>query len=564
MASLQQRYLEALRDFDAREARYVPKRQQTAVGAACLSYISNAAEHQARQNRDESQKAARALLHQQRQHPLFHTHHKDRLLSTWKSTGEPVIPPLALDHFTDWIMRHADADEDEVRKHAEAFETASIETILDRLGDFGTKFFRTESPTPRTQRNFRRTLRVSFRQFNEQAAHILKVVGKRQQKYVSDATRSGRLAQLKQQQKWIDATVATAHGRDDVPLKDCIRTAEMRFSELYTLVKGQETYFTKKGYIPLFVTLTSPSEFHPNPSVGAGAWDGSSVSDSHRWFNENWQNARASLAKDGIRLDGFRVTEPHADGAEHWHLMCYVKKEDMENARSTISEYFAHSPHAATFKADFSKNVEGKKATAASYMMKYLIKTLNSKACAGTSAANDQLFSSEADAADAWRSTWGVRSFQFFGTLFGKQTLWRELRRLDTQPAEPAAEKLWRAARGGRAALFIGTIINDDPALATLREVKEVWTDPDMDTGEVEKVGEVKGRIVGIQINKIQYITHTTKWTLETDFKALNDFLTSVVTVIHKDPRVEAKAEEKQKKHGFGRSHHPPPKLKTG
>lgn len=539
--SLSSRYAEALRDFDSRAAQYVPRRMTTAIGTACLLYISDGAERQARLLRDESRKAETLLREQQRKHPLYKTHHQKRLLDTWTGAG-PDVPPLAMDHFTTWTMRHADADEDAVREHAEAFETASMETILERLGGFGTKFFRTENPTPRTQRNFRRTLRAAFRQFNEQAAHILKIVKKGQEEYVSNITRNNRKWQLAAQQKWIDATTVS-DGERTVKLADCIRTAEHRYSELYTLVKGQESYFTSQGRVALFVTLTTPAEYHPSPSHGRNQWDGSSVRDSHQWFNDNWQCMRADLAKHGIRLDGFRVTEPHKDGSEHWHLMTYVKKSQLATIKSTFLDYFGHSEHSVKFKADFSKNVEEKKATAASYMLKYLIKTINSGAAEGTSAANDQLFSSEADAADAWRSAWGIRGFQFFGVLFGKQTLWRELRRLEQQPEEKDALTLWRAARGGRAHLFIACIKEQEPALATLREVITEWTDPDLETGETFPI-EKKGRVVGVAVNQVQYITHTSKWTLETDYRALNDEFCEV-TVIHKNPRVQNHEGEK-------------------
>ena len=484
------------------------------------------------------------IARKQRAHPLYNSQHRKKLLENWTSDG-PDVPPLALDGFTDWIARHADASEDDVRQQAEALQTATAGTITDRLGTHADKFFRAKDPTPRTERNFRRTLRSAYRQFNEQAAHILNLVQRGSgQEYVSNTTRNNRKWQLAAQQKWIDATTVS-NGETTAKLTDCIRTAEHRYSELYTLVKGQESYFTSQGRVALFVTLTTPAEYHPSPSHGRNQWDGSSVRDSHQWFNDNWQCMRADLAKHGIRLDGFRVTEPHKDGSEHWHLMTYVKKSQLATIKSTFLDYFGHSEHSVKFKADFSKNVEEKKATAASYMLKYLIKTINSGAAEGTSAANDEKFSQEADAADAWRSTWNIRGFQFFGVLFGKQTLWRELRRLEEQPEEKDAKTLWRAARGGRAHLFIACIKEQEPALATLREVITEWTDPDLETGEtfpIEKKG--RGRVVGVAVNQVQYITHTSKWTLETDYRALNDEFCEV-TVIHKNPRVQNHEGEK-------------------
>ena len=482
---------------------------------------------------------------EQRKHPLFHTHHRPHLIKIWDTTGKPTTPEKALTNFTPWIQRHADSPEEIavhllngiIIKNLKATPEAR-EALKTQLGPYSDKFFKEKNPTELTEKNLRRTLRVAFRQFNEQAASILGIVGKYGQQYVSDHTRGTRRHQLNKQQKWIEATTLTAPDGHKVPLADVIRTPEHRFSELYTLVKGQEQYFTNQGFIPVFITLTSPPVFHPNPSHGKKSWDGASPRESHEWFNENWQNTRAALAKEGIRLDGFRVTEPHKDGAEHWHILAYIKPENISIVIETLKTYFKHSDSAVKYITDFTDADAGTKgkATAASYMLKYLIKTIDSKASAGTTAANDQIFKNDAAAVDAWRSTWGIRAFQFFGQLFGKQTLWRELRREEKQPEEPTAQKLWRAARGGRGALFISILITDTPELSAIYEQKEVFLPPDPNTGETEKTTK-KGRLVGVEINQIPYITHKTKYELSTDSSVFNERFPSSVTVIPKDPR---------------------------
>jgi hypothetical protein len=506
------------------------------------------------------------IEHVQR-HPLYSTHHQRRVISQWWKVKDEPMPQKALDGFTHWIQINALADEDTVRQLAAELLDTCIKPInrhnkyvqlRSRLGRFADTIT-ADSDVP-TERLLRRKLRLAFRQYNEQAAHILQIVGKKGEKYVSDITRNGRAWQLKKQQDWIDASHVESEDKS-IPLGECVRTPEARYAELYTLMKGQEDYFTSRGYVALFTTLTLPPAFHPNPSsTTESKWDGSTPADGHPWLTHRWQKLRADLKKYDIVMDGFRVTEPHKDGCEHWHVMSYVKQADLKLVQSKFLRYFGHSDHAVKFKADFTKDVKNKKATAASYMLKYLVKTIGSGASKNTSAANDERFNSDADAADAWRSTWGIRGFQFFGVLFGKQTLWRELRRSEKQPAEHAAKKLWRAARGGRASTFIAAIVDDAPEIATLREVKEVWTDPDTN-GEIEKIGEVKGRILGVQINKIRYITHTTKWAIKTDFEALNEDLSSTVTVIHKDPR-DAHDDTPNRAYTVSKEAEPPPKAR--
>lgn len=534
--SLLDAYKAALAELDARPAQYTPRAHATDTGARLLLQHSiEAADAAARIARQEQQDAAAAaakaaadLLRMQQQHPLYYTHHRANLLAYWDAHGQaPTAPDRALDGFTAYIQRHATADDDDIREMADKLEKATRHTLWEKLGRYATRYLDPLNPTEQTAKNLRRTLRSAIRQFNEQAAHILRLVTKNGQKYVSDHTRRARRHQLTAQERWlsttyiIDKTKEHPTEKDRIPLALCTRTAHHRFSELYTLVRGQEKHFSGRGYIPLFITLTSPAEYHPAPANGADKWDGSSVRDSHEWFTQGWQLVRSTLAKAKIRLDGFRVTEPHSDGAEHWHLLCYIPDEQLNTVKSVITNFFAHSEHAVQFKEDFTGPARPGRATAAGYMMKYLIKSINAGAAENTSAANDSNFSNEAAAADAWRSTWGIRAFQFFGVLFGKQTLWRELWRLEEQPTEPAARALWRAARGGRADRFIATIADDKPELATIHETTAEWTPPD-ENGEVAEYHK-KGRVVGVSINQKAYITHTTAYRLETDYSDLNE-----------------------------------------
>jgi hypothetical protein len=494
-------------------------------------------------------------LDEAQRHPLFNTHFQDRVVENWWNIKDEVMPEKALDGFTRWIQINALADEDMVRQLAVELLDTCIKPISRhdkyvilraRLGRFGA-CFTADADVP-TERLLRRKLRIAFRQYNEQSAHILQIVGKKGEKYVSDITRNSRAWQLKKQQAWINAShVESEDGEKSIPLSECVRTPEARHAELYTLVKGQEDYFTGKGYVALFTTLTLPPAFHPKPSSSVNSkWDGSTPADGHPWLTHRWQKLRADLKKYDIVMDGFRVTEPHKDGCEHWHVMSYVKPADLDFVKSKILRYFGHSEHAVKFKADFTKDVKNKKATAASYMLKYLIKTIGSGATKNTSAANDSVFESEAEAADAWRSTWGIRGFQFFGVLFGKQTLWRELRRNEQQPDEPAARVLWRAARGGRAKIFIARIAEENDEIALLKE--EIAT-----LDEVVKTSKV----VGVEINGIRYVTHKTTWRIVTDYSSLNE--DPEVTVIHKDPRA-AEGDPLDGEDSASKEHDPPPK----
>jgi len=288
-------------------------------------------------------------------------------MEAWSRGDDPKVPPRAL-QYTPWIARHADSDEDAIRTQAEFLSMMSESHLKKYLGRYAEKFFDDKNPTPRTQKNIRRTLRSLYKQYNEQAAQVLGIVGKNGEKYVSNITKEHRRIQLRKQEKWIQATHAikkeaeiynnnNKKKKKIIPLADCIRTPEARFAELYTLVKGQEEYFTEHGYAAIFVTLTAPARFHPNPIKGKNSWDGSSVVDSHNeFFNPKWQKFRYAIKNLDIKIEGFRVTEPHQDGAEHWHVLIYVKKSHIETIKNEIRKQFSHSPNSVKFITDFQKD----------------------------------------------------------------------------------------------------------------------------------------------------------------------------------------------------------------
>jgi len=575
---LKAKYAYALREFDERPPEFVPRRKLTAAGVALLCHQAiddlDTIERMAREAREAERRAARDLRERQRQHPLYHTHHRADLLKAWKERGEPHIPPKALQGFTDWVMRHADALEDDIRQHAETLSRIPMADLTERLGTYADRFAG-KAPIERTERNIRRALRAAFRRFNEQAAHILHLVGYHGQKYVSHENRKARRHQLHQQQRWIEAsTVEGPHLPKPIPLSACIRTVEARAAELYALSKGLETYMATQGRVALFVTLTAPAHYHPNPANGQSTWDGSSVTDSHIWFTQQWARLRTDLKNNGIRMDGMRVTEPHKDGAEHWHVLIYARPDDLDTIKASIARRFAHSPKAIRFEEVSCEPNNKKKASPASYMQKYILKALTLTAATDghdtdghdtddtdTEAPDDGISSHRQDtgaraaatsghdtagaaAADAWRSTWSIRGFQFFGLLYGKQTLWRELRRLNQQPDDPAARRLWRAARGTRAHDFIAALDTDRPDLATIRETVPIWTDPDPATGETQPAGHRAGRILGVEINGQQYMTRpATACQITTDYAAMRDPYDMGYTVIPSGPRGAAESD---------------------
>lgn len=213
-----------------------------------------------------------------------------------------------------------------------------------------------------------------------------------------------------------------------------------RAAELYTLTKGLELHAKRAGMDWAFLTLTAPAHMHPNPSVGKNTWDGTTPDAAHKWIHKAWRRAESRLRKQGIVVAGLRVVEPHADACPHWHVLVFAHASEMEQIESTLRQQPEWKSEAGM---KFVRN-DGR-AAAASYVMKYITKTIGSI----------EKLEGEHASVDAWRSTWAIRAFQFFG--MPSLTTWRELRKLKEAPnGGDLLAGVWRAAKRGDGAGFIG------------------------------------------------------------------------------------------------------------
>ena len=105
-----------------------------------------------------------------------------------------------------------------------------------------------------------------------------------------------------------------------------------RFNELYSFTKNFEAMAKSQKMDWIFVTLTAPPEFHPNPSSPNSKCSYKSelgVKASHTYINNAWKRIRAILYKRGINASpttyfGARTVEVHKDGCIHWHLLIFI------------------------------------------------------------------------------------------------------------------------------------------------------------------------------------------------------------------------------------------------
>lgn len=265
-----------------------------------------------------------------------------------------------------------------------------------------------------------------------------------------------------------------------VSMLDIMSSAgKKRFAELYALTKGLEKHAKLAGMTWAFLTLTAPPQMHPNPTVGSEKWDGTKADEAHDWIHDAWHRAESRLRKANIVISGLRVTEPHADGCPHWHALIFVYPDQMTQIETVLREQEEWKNEVGmTFKLNNGE------ATAATYTTKYVLKTIGSvEELAGDHAA-----------VDAWRSTWGIRAFQFFG--MPPLALWRNMRALPAAPQDPLMAGMWRAVKRGDGATFIGLaggigVKNSDRPIRSVKKSDSYSPEKSLNF-EVKKTGKTE------------------------------------------------------------------------
>lgn len=231
---------------------------------------------------------------------------------------------------------------------------------------------------------------------------------------------------------------------EEVPLADSVYASvanpAIRRCELMTRMRGFEDIANNEGLEGDFYTLTAPSAYHSTHINGGfnEKWNGSNPRDTQKYLCGVWAKARAKLNRDGIRVFGFRVAEPHHDGTPHWHMLLFFRPENREAIRSVLREYALQEDGdeaGAEFARFKAKEIDPALGSATGYIAKYISKNIDGYALDGEKddeTGEDLKESSKS--VTAWASRWRIRQFQQIGGA--PVTVWRELRRLRDQKFE--------------------------------------------------------------------------------------------------------------------------------
>ncbi|WP_412525901.1 replication endonuclease [Burkholderia lata] len=288
-------------------------------------------------------------------------------------------------------------------------------------------------------------LRKAHGMAKESAAIVLGLVAKDRECYVSNVSVRDRKEQNDRNAAALDATIARNIETDQeftlaqLAAKGTANKA-IRRAELMTRINGFERIAIAAGDAGLFGTFTCPSRMHRMTTVygrprANSKWDGTTPREAQVHLRKTWARIRASLARKGICIYGFRIAEPQHDGTPHWHCLLFYPKEHDTTVRSTIRRYALAvdgDERGAQEKRVDLKRMDPAKGTAAGYIAKYVAKNIDGYRLEKDLHGNDSFETSER--VEAWATRWRIRQFQQIGGP--PVSVWRELRRVEAVPSD--------------------------------------------------------------------------------------------------------------------------------
>jgi hypothetical protein len=282
----------------------------------------------------------------------------------------------------------------------------------------------------------------------ESAAIELGLVNRSKDLYVSNESLSARHAQNARNAATLEATTAkNLETGQEFTLAELAAKGpankSIRRAELMTRISGFERIAIAASHAGLFLTITCPSKMHSHRMLGGRAvrnskYDQTKPNEAQKYLVGVWARIRASLARVGIALYGFRIAEPQHDGTPHWHLLVFYPPEHDTKIRATIRRYALQmdgdEAGAQEKRCDF-KTMDPSIGTAAAYIAKYVAKNIDGYRLEKDLEGNDSIETSQR--VEAWATRWRIRQFQQVGGP--PVTVWRELRRVEAVPADAPA-----------------------------------------------------------------------------------------------------------------------------
>ncbi|CAH0194209.1 hypothetical protein SRABI106_01382 [Rahnella aquatilis] len=305
-----------------------------------------------------------------------------------------------------------------------------------------------------------------------------------------------------------------------------ISNPEIRRMELMSTIAGTEKYAAANGDVGMFLTITTPSKYHPTRVVGKGdrkrvqrnhVWDKEAYTpkDAQRYLCGIWSKMRTAFKDNDLSVYGMRVVEPHHDATPHWHMMLFTKPTMRQRVIDIMRKYAMKEDGdergAAKNRFDCKHLNRG---GAAGYIAKYIAKNIDGYALEGErDHETGELLTDSAAAVTAWAATWRIPQFHPIGLpTMGSYRECRRIRSISlTETFDEEVEAVRAAADAGDFMAYMSAqgganVPRDDQTVRVARRVAE----------ELNAYDEEVKKVVGIFAPHLGdshvYETRTTHW----------------------------------------------------
>ncbi|WP_447883987.1 replication endonuclease [Serratia fonticola] len=207
-----------------------------------------------------------------------------------------------------------------------------------------------------------------------------------------------------------------------------ISNPEIRRMELMSTIAGIEKYAASERHVGMFITITTPSKYHPTRVVGKEDdpkvqfnhnWDLEAFSpkDGQRYLVDIWSKMRTAFKDRDLSVYGMRVVEPHHDGTPHWHMMLFCERKQRQQVIDIMCRYALKED--GNERGAAKNRFEAKhlnKGGAAGYIAKYIAKNIDGYALDGEiDRDTGKPLRDMAAAVTSWASTWRIPQFKPIG-----------------------------------------------------------------------------------------------------------------------------------------------------
>ncbi len=185
----------------------------------------------------------------------------------------------------------------------------------------------------------------------------------------------------------------------DYKQKEYVKTTEQKVNALVSLAVAQDL-------LPIFITLTVPTEYHPYKTLKNGTTIKNqnfkykkiddAIIEAYQKLRRIYRAFYKRLKSNSKNIYYIKITEPHKSLIPHMHILLFVQREQQQNTKKLFLKIYKNFK---LQRIDYDESILNDNLNnAVAYIMKYVLKTLNS---------HDEFFKRWLD---GWRKKYKIRA----------------------------------------------------------------------------------------------------------------------------------------------------------